>query len=133
MTPERWQKLDRLFHTALDCTPDQRSAFLDQACAGDLALRRQVDALLLASSKAGSFIDAPALELEARALAGDAADMKVRIGSMIGHYRVIEPLGSGGMGEVYLAQDTILRRQVALKLLPTHFTENPERLQRFEQ
>ena len=98
------------------------------------SLRKQVEALLLAHEDAGSFIDTPAFEAEARALADVPPDHSGSIvGQVISHYRIIDPLGAGGMGEVYLAHDMTLGRQVALKVLPARFTGDSERLRRFEQ
>src|SRR6266581_2610019 len=135
MMPERWQQLDRLFHSALERAPEERAAFLDQACAGDQQLRREVEVLITSHERAGSFIEKPALEVEAWSLAnqrGDAGNESM-LGKTVGRYRVLAPLGVGGMREVYLAQDTVLGRKVALKLLPAYFTKDRERLRRFEQ
>src|SRR6266571_3959511 len=135
MKPERWQQLDTLFHSALELSQKERAEFLDEACAGNDLLRREVEALIAAHEQAGSFIEEPALEVEARSVAGEQSDSGAEsmVGKTVGHYRLIAALGSGGMGEVYLAQDTLLGRKVALKLLPAHFTEDAERLRRFEQ
>lgn len=131
MKPERWQQLDQLFHSALERAPGERAAFLDRSCAGDHSLRKQVEALLSAHGQAGSFIESPALEVEARCVADDQVGSAV--GQTIGHYEVISLLGAGGMGEVYLAQDTHLDRKIALKILPAQFTGDPDRVRRFQQ
>ena len=135
MKPEDWQQLDKLFHSALERGPAARAAFLDEACAGDEALRQRVEALLAAHEQAGSFIESPAMEVEARGVAADPENKEAELanGETVSHYRIILPLGSGGMGDVYLAQDTVLSRQVALKLLPEHFTRDTDRLRRFQQ
>src|ERR1700730_1440314 len=105
MKPIRWQQLDALFLSALEREPEERAAFLDKACAGDEALRKQVEALLAAHEEAGSFIESPAMELEARGVADEQRDdrAELAVGESISHYRIISPLGSGGMGDVYLA------------------------------
>ena len=133
MTPDRWQRLDELFHSALELDSEKRAAFLLEVCADDESLRRHVEALISAHDKAGSFIESPALEVEARELAGETMPGNIASGKIISHYEIISQLGSGGMGEVYLAQDLILNRQVALKLLPEYFTRDRDRLRRFQQ
>lgn len=105
--------------------------FLDEACGGDESLRQQVEVLLTAHEEAGSFIERPAFEVEARSVADDQDESVV--GQTIGHYKIISTLGVGGMGEVYLAQDTRLGRMIALKLLPVAFTRDTDRLRRFQQ
>ena len=110
--------------------PNGRS-LLVQACAGDEALRREVESLIAAHEKPGSFVDAPAYELAADLLRDDRPGP--RVGQQISHYEVLGKLGAGGMGEVHLALDTRLNRKVAIKLLPTEFTSNVERVTRFEQ
>lgn len=135
MTPERWQQLDKLFHAALEREPGERAAFLDAACAGDESLRKQVEALLAGHEKAGSFIESPAIEVEAHRVAaeqGSAAE-EMLPGETISHYRILAPLGSGGMGQVFLALDMTLGRKVALKLLAAEFTMNMDRVSRFRQ
>src|SRR5438477_550023 len=131
MRPERWQQIDQLLEVALDHPPAERAAFLARACAGDETLRRKVESLLRSDEAAQSFIEAPAVGLAAEVLAEQQA--RLRTGQQLGHYQILSRLGAGGMGEVYLAQDTRLGRKVALKILPTRFTQDAERLRRFEQ
>jgi serine/threonine-protein kinase len=131
MKPERWQQVEQLCQAALDRAPDERAAFLKQACAEDTELRREVESLLGYQPRAEQFIEAPALEIAAQALTRQLPPRL--IGGKIGHHQILSLLGKGGMGEVYLAQDTKLDRKVALKLLPVEFTQDAERLRRFEQ
>jgi eukaryotic-like serine/threonine-protein kinase len=135
MKPERWQQLDELFHAALERAPEERAALLDEACAGDESLRKEVDALLAAHEESGSFIETPAMEVEARGVAAEqeSSTAGLATGELVSHYRIIAPLGVGGMGQVFLAQDMTLGRKVALKVLPVEFTRNPDRVRRFQQ
>jgi eukaryotic-like serine/threonine-protein kinase len=128
---ERWKQIDNLFHAAIAREPEQRAAFLDQACAGDEPLRREVESLLAAHEQAGSFIEAPAAELAADLLVESLA--RLTEGQRVGHYKIVALLGMGGMGEVYLAQDTKLGRQVALKILPASFSQEADHIRRFQQ
>lgn len=131
MTPERYQQIAEIYHSALELAPTQRVAFLAQACAGDEELLREVESLIASNEQAGEFIQAPALEVAAELLATDQLDLLPA--KSLGPYTILELLGSGGMGEVYLAQDSRLGRRVALKLLPDHFVTNQDRLRRFRQ
>ena len=131
MTPERYQQIGEIYHSALELGPKQRVAFLAQACAGDEELLREVESLIASNEQAGEFIHAPALEVAAELLTTDHFDLLP--GKSLGPYTILELLGSGGMGEVYLAQDSRLGRRVALKLLPDHFVTNEDRLRRFRQ
>src|SRR5438094_2613860 len=131
MTPERWQQLKQIFQSALERNPAERSAFLSQACADDPALRSEVESLISSHDQAGDSIEAMAVEAATEMLADEQPGPI--LGKHIGHYEVLSLLGRGGMGEVFLAQDTSLGRKVALKLLRSDFTRNEERLRRFQQ
>src|SRR5437867_1737714 len=131
MTPERWQQVKQNFQSALERDAAERSAFLNQACADDAALRSEVESLISSHDQAGDSIEAMAVEAAAEMLADDQA--RSIVGKQIGHYQVLSRIGRGGMGEVFLAQDTSLGRKVALKLLRSDFTGIEERLRRFQQ
>ena len=131
MTPERWQQIDQLFHSALERAPQERALFITEACAGDEALKREVESLVKSHERAESFIEQPASDVAAELLAGGR--VKLAIGEQIGHYTIMAQLGVGGMGEVYLAQDMRLGRKIALKLLLSQFTNDKDRLRRFQQ
>jgi serine/threonine protein kinase/Tfp pilus assembly protein PilF len=131
MTPERWKKIGEIYHAALELLPSQRESFLDQACAGNEELRREVESLIAAEERAGDFIASPALKDAVEILTPEEAPSLV--GKKFGRYRILAPLGRGGMGDVYLARDNRLNRQVALKLLPSEFTNDLHRVRRFEK
>lgn len=98
MTPERWQQIRALFHAALDLEASQQAAYLDEACAGDPSLRRQVEALIASHEGAPSFLEEPALEVAAQMIAQEQANSPVR--QTIGPFKMVERLGAGGRGEV---------------------------------
>src|SRR5438093_3720253 len=131
MDPEHWQQIDQLFHSALERDGGERTAFIAKACVGDERLRREVESLLASHQQAGRFIEMPAGDAAAELLAERHA--RLRPGTMVNRYKILDLLGKGGMGEVYLAQDMRLGRKVALKLLSTYLSSDGERLHRFEQ
>ena len=130
MTPERWQHIKKLLQSALERGPEERSKFLAEACAGDEPLRQQIELLIKSHEQAGDFIESPAFALMADSLEQQTESL---VGRSFGHYRILSFLGAGGMGEVYLAEDTTLGRKAALKVLPPYYTSDDDRVRRFQQ
>ncbi len=129
--PERWQRIEALLDEMFDRPAEERRAFLDQACAGAPELRAQMEALLAADERAGSFLSTPAPEVAAELLAETSGEGAQSTIGELGPYRLIREIGSGGMGVVYEAEDTRLRRRVAIKLLPPEHSRDRAAKDRF--
>jgi serine/threonine protein kinase/Tol biopolymer transport system component len=136
MTAERWRQIERLYHAALERSTEDRAAFLTEACGNDAALRRELDSLLEYQNRAGAFIETPAgagrLASTVRRL--EASSIPGRfIGRVFGSYELKALIAAGGMGEVYRAIDPRLNRTVAIKTLPEHMSNDPQRIERFKR
>jgi WD40 repeat protein/serine/threonine protein kinase len=127
MNAEEYQKVKEIFQSVLEIPPESRHAFLDKRCDGDDNLRAEVERLL--ASNDSEFMEVPAVGEVSDAI--ESASSKA--GQVVGHYTLIRQIGSGGMGDVYLAEDGKLGRKVAIKILPDEYTSDGDRLHRFQQ
>jgi serine/threonine protein kinase/Tol biopolymer transport system component len=134
--PERWDRAERLYHEALERDEGERSAFLEEACAGDAALRREVESLLGFDGRVDGFMSEAAVEVAARQLARTSGARPpadgLTPGTRLGVYEIVAPVGAGGMGEVYRARDARLSRDVAIKVLIGE-RSSTRRTKRFER
>lgn len=131
ITHDRWQQIKEIFHSAQERPPAERPDFVSEVCGGDTLLREDVEALLNADAGNDNFLTSPAYEFAAGMLASDEAEFAA--GEKVGRYEILCSLGAGGMGQIYLARDAQLGRNIALKLISQEFASDIQRVLRFEQ
>ena len=129
MQAEHWKRIEQVYYRVLASPLTHRAAVLDELCSDDQEMRREVESLLDAREQAGSFLSSADLQDQIAELIAEP----YLAGHMLGHYQILSPIGAGAMGEVYLARDTRLDRQIALKILPARFTRDSGRVARFRR
>jgi serine/threonine protein kinase len=121
MEPERWEKIQALYDLAIALPPEKRAAFLEQACPAAAGLRGEVQSLL--AQQVDSFLES----------APPSAIKALAPGAKLGNFEIGELIGRGGLGEVYRARNSRLKREVAIKVLPAGLARDPDRIARFER
>ncbi len=129
MADEKWQKVREVFDSALRRKPEERRKYIHVACGEDKTLLAEVESLLSSLDSAESFMETPAVAKVADVI--EAETKKLETGKCFGHYEIVRQIGAGGMGEVYLAKDKKLDRQVAVKILNEQFSRDESNLRRF--
>src|SRR5258708_11333393 len=137
MKPERWGRIESIFHKVLEAEDSRRAAVLEESCAGDEDLRREVESLLVHDAEAGTFVETPAFaDADASPLRPhNSRSLNPKSGlaeTVIGHYRVLGKIGGGGMGLGYQAEDPKLGPPVSPQLLPQALAQHPQPLLPFD-
>ncbi len=130
MKAERLQQIEKIYHAALEILPGKRESFFNEFCGGDEELRREIESLLSFEKSSEIFFDTPPESFVAEMFSKENNHSNF-IGKAVNQYKILALIGEGGMGEVYLAQDTRLDRRVALKILPPDFIDNKGRMERY--
>jgi serine/threonine protein kinase/tetratricopeptide (TPR) repeat protein len=140
ITPERWRRIEELYHAALERDEREREGFLSGACGGDEDLRHHVASLLRHQAAQAILVDRPVWEASEDFLGASGGDRSSSgpmrfpaAGMQLGPYLLLERIGAGGMGEVYRARDPRLHRDVAIKVLSERLWSEPQALSRFER
>jgi serine/threonine-protein kinase len=129
MADAQWQKVREIFDSALRRKPDERRRFVTEVCGEDKTLLAEVESLLSSHDGAESFMETPAVAEVAHMI--EIGTKKLGAGKRFGHYEILKQIGAGGMGEVYLAEDTRLERKTAIKILRGNVAQDEERMLRF--
>jgi serine/threonine protein kinase len=134
MNPERWKKINEIFHAAIDLPRNERSEFIARTCGGDSVLANEVKQLLKADDRAGNYIELPLTQFSEFRSVPTSSDFLFEPGDVLsGRFRIVRAVGEGGMGHVFEAFDSELRVRVALKVIRPEISTNPSALARFRQ